>query len=183
MHAQMTPSSCGIAAALAIASRHRGEMQWYTSADSSRVKVAQKRLHAFAATRMGAHWPEKLGTAPWALQHMLETATGRRYRPYLWNRDTIGRVRNALDAQDDIVLYTGGNTLPATLARFDIVSRHVVTLRAGAGTGVIVFDPATGTDHRMSWDRFVDLSRSPRKVPAFGNWRRVTLALIPDKHD
>lgn len=183
MHPQMTPTSCGIAAALAIATRHRGEMQWYGEGDSQRAKAAQERLHALAARHMGAHWPEKLGTAPWALQHMLETATGRRYRPYLWNRDTIRRVRNALDADDDIVLYTGGNTLPAALARFDVVSRHVVTLRAGPGTDVIVFDPATGTDHRMPWDRFVALSRSRRKVPAFGNWRRVTLALIPDKQD
>lgn len=183
MHPQMTPTSCGIAAALAIATRHRDEMHWYSAGDPQRVKVAQERLHALAARRMGAHWPEKLGTAPWALKHMLNTATGRHYRPYLWNRDTIRRVRKALDAGDDIALYTGGSTLPPAFARVDLVARHVVTLRAGEGTGVIVFDPATGTDYRMSWDRFVALSRSQSKVPAFGNWRRVTLALIPDKQD
>ncbi|MDO5728251.1 MAG: hypothetical protein Q4P71_01335 [Actinomycetaceae bacterium] len=177
----MTDTSCGIAAALAIASRHRRGMQWYTDGDPARVRQAQERLHTLAAQRMGPRWPEKYGTAPWALIHMLNTATGLRYRPYLWNADTIDHVRSALDKGDDIALYTGGNTLPARFARFDIVSRHVVTLRAGTDTGVIVFDPASGQDHSMTWDEFVRVSRSKDRVPAFGNWRRVTLALIPER--
>lgn len=181
MHRQMTDTSCGIAAALAIASRHRDEMQWYSSGDATRARRAQERLHALASSRMGPHWPQKYGTAPWALVHMLNTATGRRYRPHLWDRETIHRVRESLDAGDDIALYTGGNTLPSRLTQFDIVSRHVVTLRAGKGSGVIIFDPASGIDHSMAWDEFVRASRSKDRVPAFGNWRRVTLALIPER--
>lgn len=160
-----------------IASRHRPHLGWYSSADPVAAGLAQTRLHRRAA-RTGMPWPRALGTSPWALARLLSAATGTPYRIHRWNRDTFTLVRRAADAGREVALYTGGSTVRG--AKWDRLPRHVVALLPAPSSQVEVAEPSRGRTYLMSWQQLWEASVAGQAHPAFGNWGRVVLAVVPN---
>lgn len=180
MHAQTTPYSCGIAVACHVAANHREQVAKYRDLPPETVTEVQARVHDIAS-RTGIHWPKQWGTSTWALQSLPNSATGLKYRRYLWIKDMYPMARAALDAGHDVVFYTGGGTLnlPRKLCHLDQIPRHVVSAR-GRGNLIDIFEPSRGRKWTMTWKRFLEKSTSCAKEPEFGFWQRVIMVLIPD---
>ncbi|MDO5049578.1 MAG: hypothetical protein Q4D87_06830 [Actinomycetaceae bacterium] len=179
MHAQTTPYSCGIAVACHVAARNQEQVAKYRDLPPEAVEKVQARVHDIAS-HTGLYWPQKLGTSTWALQSLLESATGVKYRRYLWIKDMYPLARAALDSGKDVVFYTGGSTLKlrGKLCHLDQIPRHVVSA-TGRGNLIDIFEPSKGRTWTMTWQHFLDKSTSCDKEPAFGYWPRVIMVLIP----
>ena len=166
-----------MAVAWLIASRHRPHLGWYPGADPAVASRVQTRMHRRAA-RLGMPWPRALGTSPWALARLLSAATGTPYRIHRWNRETFGLVRRAVQAGREVALYTGGGTVKG--AKWDHLPRHVVAVLPAPSSQMEVAEPSSGKTYPMSWQQLWEASVAGRAHPAFGNWGRVILAVVPN---
>lgn len=179
MHKQATDTSCGIAAALQVATKHNPHVAKYARLNAAEAAAEQARVHRIAS-HIGLPWPKALGTSTWALTSLLESATGCKYRSYAWFEGVEELALDALETGHDVAFYTGGGTLKLKpgLCRLDAIPRHVITASM-QGRKLKIFEPSTGRYWTMTWDDFLTRSRSCEREPAFGNWQRVIVAVIP----
>lgn len=180
MHRQATDTTCGIAAALQVASKHVPSVKKYADMNAAEAALQQERVHRIAS-RMGMPWPRSLGTSPWAMTSLLRRATGLKYRRYAWIPGIEDLALSALKRGEDVAFFTGGGTLkvkkPWCFA--DVIPRHVITASI-RGNQIEIFEPAEGRYWTMEWSDFVARSRSCTRERAFGNWQRVLVAVIPE---
>ncbi|WP_115727778.1 hypothetical protein [Actinomyces culturomici] len=171
---QVDPTTCGIATLAVLAARADADPA-YLGEDRDSVVRTQKELHAIAA-RVGAPWPQALGTSPWSLARLARVATGLRHRIVLRGKDLRPRIDAALARGRDVLVYTGGSKIPLS----GLVPRHVVLLLAHAAPDgrYAIFEPSSGRVFRVDPDDFYAGAEAAR--PALGHWDRVLLAVIPD---
>ena len=107
MHRQATDTTCGIAAALQVASKHVPSVKKYADMNAAEAALQQERVHRIAS-RMGMPWPRSLGTSPWAMTSLLSRATGLKYRRYAWIPGIEDLALSALKRGEDVAFFTGG---------------------------------------------------------------------------
>ncbi|MDO5034549.1 MAG: hypothetical protein Q4E01_04090 [Actinomycetaceae bacterium] len=179
MHKQASATSCGIAAALQVAAKHHPAVAKYAELTPHEAAAEQARVHRLAS-RITLPWPRMFGTSPWALAKLLGTATGLKYRSHVWSTSAQEKTLRALEAGHDVAFYTGGGTLKqASLQSLDLIPRHVITASMRGGK-LQIFEPSVGRIWTMSWSDFLKRSNTLEKEPAFGYWKRVLLAVVPE---
>ncbi len=134
------------------------------------VLAAHRRTNRFVSAdgRPRLAWPLALGTQPWALARELAAVSDTPYavRPVLpWRRGSSwDRLVDAGAAGPPVALYVGSTRLP----------RHVVLAVSAGAEAVVAYDPASGTDTRLTREAWLT------GALGLSGWNQPWFLLLPE---
>uniref|UniRef100_UPI000848B58F hypothetical protein n=1 Tax=Cellulosimicrobium cellulans TaxID=1710 RepID=UPI000848B58F len=124
-------------------------------------------------------WPAALGTPPWGAARIARYADVR-FTHRMIGADTREVLETAVDAAArgiPVPLFTGGDLSGGLDAA---VPRHVVLLTAvDPARRCWLYEPSSGTVHRIAADRLAAGATEPAVRRALGGWPHVVWALLP----
>lgn len=124
-------------------------------------------------------WPGALGTPPWGAARTARYA-GVRYTHRMVGTDAGAVLEVAVHAAArgiPVPLFTGGDLSGGLAAA---VPRHVVLLTAVGPAGRCwVYEPSSGTVHRLGTDRLTAGATDAAVRRALGGWPHLVWALLP----
>ncbi|MBD8078089.1 hypothetical protein [Cellulosimicrobium arenosum] len=124
-------------------------------------------------------WPATLGTPPWGAAGAARYAD-RRYTHRVVEgsrgRAVVATALAAAAAGTPVPLFTGGDLATGISSA---VPRHVVLLTTAGGGTCQVYEPSSGSVHRIDTARFQDGAGEPGVRRALGGWPHVVWAVLP----